>query len=339
VPAYTQVRDRFEIVAVADISPARRAAAHAALPNARIYDDHASLLLAEHGNIDFVDIATPPGEHARIARAALARGHHVFCEKPVATSPEDMRAMIVDARNAKRVLFPSHNYKHAPVIRGVRSVLDKGTIGRVRLATLQTFRTTHAKGTAEWRPDWRREKKYSGGGIVMDHGPHTFYLAFDWLGAYPHAVTAKTWTLGEFDTEDNFTCAMTFPNGIATASLTWTAGERKVIYTIHGERGAIRVEDDDIEVVTLGQPGVAGSKGESTRERLSSSWKDASHAQWFESLFMQFARAIETDDFVGKEVLDAVRCTELTAAAYASAADGSREQVFSTTTVRASQTL
>ena len=41
---------------------------------------------------------------------------------------------------------------------------------------------------------------------------------------------------------------MTFPSGTATAHLTWTAGVRKVIYTIHGERGAIRVEDDDVEV-------------------------------------------------------------------------------------------
>src|SRR5262245_51701677 len=93
LPAYLEARDRFEIVAVADVCPARCALARQALPEARVYKDLASLLLGEHGKIDFVDIATPPSEHARIARAALARGHHVFCEKPVAVTPEEMRAM------------------------------------------------------------------------------------------------------------------------------------------------------------------------------------------------------------------------------------------------------
>ena len=57
--------------------------------------------------------------------------------------------------------------------------------------TLQTFRNTHAKGVSEWRPNWRRERKYSGGGIAMDHGSHTFYLAFEWLKSYPTSISAR----------------------------------------------------------------------------------------------------------------------------------------------------
>ena len=63
---------------------------------------------------------------------------------------------------AKRVLYPCHNYKHAPVIRNVRKIIDSGAIGQVHLVTLQTFRNTHARGVPEWRPDWRREKRHSG---------------------------------------------------------------------------------------------------------------------------------------------------------------------------------
>jgi predicted dehydrogenase len=340
VPAYAEAKDRFDIVAVADVCPARRELAKNALPHARIYEDHASLLLGEHGRIDFVDITTPPSEHARIARAALARGLHVLCEKPVATSTEDMRAMIADAREAKRVLFPSHNYKHAPVIKAVRQILDTGAIGAVKLVTLQTFRNTHAKGVREWRPDWRREKRFSGGGIAMDHGAHTFYLAFDWLGSYPTAITAKMSTLGDFDTEDNFSCAITFPTGLATAELTWTAGVRKVIYTIHGEQGAIRVEDDDIELtrMTKGEAG-APATFETRREQISSDWKDASHVTWFGSLFAQFAQAIETNEYVGQEVENALRCIELITTAYASAAEGSRELALPAMRTRARRSM
>jgi predicted dehydrogenase len=330
VPAYAIAgAASFQIAAVADTCPARREKARAALPTARIYDDPVALLDAERGRLDFVDVATPPCDHARIVEAALSRSFHVLCEKPLATNVEEARSMIFRARRMRRVLFPCHNYKHAPVIKAVRRILDAAQIGRVRLVTLQTFRTTHAKGVDEWRRDWRRESRFSGGGIAMDHGTHTFYLAFDWLGAYPTTITAKMSTSGEFDTEDDFACSMTFPTGSATAHLTWNAGVRKVIYTIHGERGAVRVEDDDVELALLddGEPTRVEPAGtcDMKRERIASGWMDATHVDWFRSLFDHFAEAIRHHDFVGEETESSLRCVELISGAYASARNGSRE--------------
>src|SRR5206468_2645152 len=107
------------IVAVADGCPARLAKAKARDPSLRVYDSFQRLFEREKG-IDFVDIATPPSEHAAIALAAFERGLHVFCEKPLATSARSALAMVDGARRAKRVLYPSHNYKHAPVVKAVR---------------------------------------------------------------------------------------------------------------------------------------------------------------------------------------------------------------------------
>src|SRR5437660_9285336 len=78
-----------EIVAVADISKKRRAVARDHLPGIRVYEDHASLLAAERGKLDFVDIAVPPADHAAVAHAALDQGLHVLCEKPLATSIDE----------------------------------------------------------------------------------------------------------------------------------------------------------------------------------------------------------------------------------------------------------
>ena len=315
VPAYLAAPEAFQIVAVADICAARREKARQVLPNARIYADLKTLLQAESKQIDFVDIATPPCDHAAIAHAAFEHGLHVFCEKPVATSAADARSMLDHATAAKKVFFPSHNYKHAPVIKAIRNVLESGELGPIHLVTLDTFRTTHAKGVAEWQPDWRRSRKTSGGGIAMDHGSHTFYLAFDWLASQPTAITAKMSNLSNFDTEDNFNCTVTFPTGIAVCQLTWNSGFRKVIYTIHGANGAIKVEDDDIEIHRKGKP----------VEKMSaaSHWMDASHAEWFKALQAQFATQIETGVWVGPEARDAAMCVQLIETAYASArADG-----------------
>ena len=333
-------RDRgdVEIIAIADISADRRAVAASAWPQARLYPDHEALFAAEvgAGRLDFVDIATPPSDHAVVTHAALDAGLHVLCEKPLAASIEEARAMLRHATRAQRVIYPCHNYKHAPVIKAVRGVIEAGRIGKVHLVTLQTFRDTHAKGVTGWRTDWRRERRYSGGGIAMDHGSHTFYLAFEWLRAYPTAISARAVTMGPFDTEDDFSCSLRFPTGVASAHLSWNAGVRKVMYTVHGERGAIRVEDDDIEVaVRERKPAVqSGSAGSAEagatswrfeREAISSDWMDSSHVTWFNSLFDDFKGAIDRGEFVGREAEEAFLCVQLISTAYASAREGSKE--------------
>jgi predicted dehydrogenase len=335
VPAYlerTKVKGDIEIVAIADSCEARRDLARQAVRGARIYSDYESLLAGEAGQIDFIDIAVPPCFHAEIARAAFKQGLHVLCEKPLATSVEDARSMLSHAVAAKRVLFPCHTYKHAPVVKAVRQVIESGLIGKVRLLTLNTYRFTHARGVSQWRPDWRRERKYSGGGIAMDHGSHTFYLAFEWLGGYPTSISAQMSTLGNFDTEDNFACTMNFPNGVATAQLTWSAGVRKVLYAIHGDKGAITVVDDEIEVATAQVPtgpdaSPANTKWTFERQSISSNWMDASHVKWFNSLLDQFTTAIDVGDFAGNEARDSLMCVQLIQTAYESAEKQSCRQL------------
>jgi predicted dehydrogenase len=312
----------FEIVALADVCPERQLEARRQFPEARIYGSWEQLLQHERDNLDFVDITTPPYAHAEIANRALGCGLHVLCEKPIAASPEQALSMAEQAMRMKRVLFPCHNYRHAPVVKSVRALLEANAIGDVHLITLQTFRPTHARGVAEWRPDWRRERRYSGGGITMDHGSHTFYLAFEWMRSYPLSVTAKATTLGDFDTEDNLSCTLTFPTGIATAHLTWTAGARRVLYTLHGAKGTIIVDDDDVRL--LGDAANANDNQSSTIT-VPSHWMDASHKEWFNSLLDDFRAAIDSRSWVGKDTVDALTCMSTIHAAYGSASQGSRE--------------
>jgi len=335
--AYRQRRERaaaegrepdVEIVALADVCRERRELAARHFPGLRTYADFLELLDAEASNLDFVDIATPPAKHAAVARAALAKGLHVLCEKPLATTIADARDMLECAVAAKRVLYPCHNYKHAPVIRNVRKIIASGAIGQVHLVTLQTFRNTHARGVPEWRPDWRRERRHSGGGIAMDHGSHTFYLAFEWLRSYPTAISGRMSNMSSWDTEDDFSCSLKFPTGVASAHLSWQAGVRKVIYTIHGSHGAIRVEDDHIEVAKNGNGHVVGAAHvdwQFERQEIASDWMDSSHVTWFDSLFDGFRKAIVAGEWVGKEAEESFLCIQLIQTAYASAQQGSRE--------------
>lgn len=326
VPAF-QKRNDVEIVAVADICEARRELARQALPGARIYSTYQELLAAEK-NLDILDIASPPHVHAEIAIAALNQGIHVLCEKPLATGTEQARAMLSAAAKNKRVLFPCHNYKHAPVVKLIQEVIDSGRIGDVRSVTLQTFRNTHAKGVKEWRTDWRRDFATSGGGIGMDHGSHTFYLTFAWLKSLPIWLSAKALNLStEWDTEDNLTCTVEFPGKrYAHSYLSWTAGMRKVIYTIQGEKGGIVVNDDDAEI-SVGFPNTGSHAGSGDHKvekfTIESDWMDASHTKWFNSMFDKFLGCIEQGDFVNDEIRESYACVEIIEKSYRSSKENS----------------
>jgi len=320
-PAYLERQDT-EIVAVADICPARLEAALKLKPTLRTYATAEALLDAEK-DLDFIDISTPPVDHGPIAQMALARGLHVLCEKPLTATLEEARDLLLSAAKHRRVVFPCHNYKHAPVVKTVDDIIGSGEIGKVHGLTLNTYRNTHAKGVAEWKTDWRRDKKYSGGGIAMDHGSHTFYLTFNWLKSLPTAVTAKMVKISkEWDTEDNFSCVLTFPTGYANAHLTWTAGVRKVIYTIQGSHGAITIDDDDIQV---------SSPSGVRRFSIASHWGDASHVGWFNSMFDKFVACVRNGEYVNDELKEAYHCIQIIQRAYESSNQKSRELELDTT--------
>ncbi len=316
----------YRLVAVADVCAARRALARRLVPEAHVYAEHEVLLASEKGAIDVVDIATPPCDHGAIASSAIEHGLDVLCETPLTTSLESAKELLGHARRRERIVFPCHDSMFAPVAKSVRRVLDTGRIGDVRIVTLQAFRHTHARGVGEWRPDWRREYGVAGGGIAMDEGSASFFLAFDWMSAYPSAVSAMTSALGGGDTEDNVTCTMRFPGGrVASAYLSWTAGMNRVLCTIHGERGAVRVEGDEVEVVTrkIGRDGAV--LWETEAACVGSGWMDASHATWFRSVLDELADAIARRDVRNLRADDAFRCIEVIDASYRSARIGGRE--------------
>lgn len=333
VPAFLK-RNDVEVVAVADICAERRALAAKDLPKAKIYSTGEEMIAA--GGFDILDIATPPCDHPTLAIAGLKRGYHVLCEKPLAPTTKAAREMLAAAKANERVLFPCHNYKHAPVVKVIQEAIDSGRLGEITSVTLQTFRNTHAKGVKEWRTDWRRDFQTSGGGIGMDHGSHTFYLTFAWLKSLPVALSATSLNLdSRWDTEDNLTVTVEFPNKkYAHSMLSWTAGMRKVIYTVQGTKGGIVVNDDEAEI-SVGFPntGSHAGSGDHTVEKftIESDWMDASHTKWFNSMFDLFLESIAKKDYLNKEIRESYACIEVIEKSYRSAAQGGAKIPLETT--------
>lgn len=97
------------------------------------------------------------------------------------------------------------------------------------------------------------------------------------------------------------------------------------MYTLHGERGAIRVEDDDIEVACKRDDCSRSYRGKWEFERFTvqSDWMDSSHSTWFNSLFDEFRAAIAAGLYVSDDLRTARECIRLIQSAYQSAANQS----------------
>ena len=160
--AYQQCENA-EVVAVADIRP-EAAQSLAAAAGAASYADYGQMLAAE--KLDGVSILTPPGPHRAIAEAALAAGAHVLCEKPMAGTAADGRAMAEAARAADRLLLVAQCHRFHEPVRRARARIEAGDLG-----TLSTYRNRfgYLRGT----PD---EATRGRGGVLLDNGSHSSYL-------------------------------------------------------------------------------------------------------------------------------------------------------------------
>jgi len=316
LPGWLTRRD-VEIVAVAETNPERQAEVAARLPKARWYDSVDALLAGE--TLDFVDICTPPATHAGLIRSALRRGLHVLCEKPLVCRMDDLEELTRVAEEADRALFTVHNWHYAPTIRFVRDLLRKGTIGEVRHCGWEVLRTKPAITGDGRGGNWRLDPALAGGGILVDHGWHAFYILNSWMAQVPTRVSAKLETRRHtgYPLEDTATVQCEFARATGEVYLTWAADERRISAELLGSRGVIHVEDS---VVVLRE---SGPRGDERRWTFSTALSDGSHhPDWFGGVAGEFVAGVGEKALRWNNLTEASLCVELLAAAQESSRQG-----------------
>ncbi len=119
--------------------------------------------------IDLVDVVTPNFMHAPVAKAAIAAGKHVHCEKPIAGTLADAREMVQAARKAKVKTFVCYNYRRCPAVALAHLLVRRGRIGKIR--------HVRAFYLQDWASEsvplaWRFDKKLAGSGAHGDLNAH-----------------------------------------------------------------------------------------------------------------------------------------------------------------------
>jgi predicted dehydrogenase len=136
--------------------------------------------------VDAVVVCSENRNHARDALAALESGVHVLCEKPISTTVEGARAMILASMDTGRQLRIAFPVRYLPAIGQAREIVRSGGLGRI----LAVNGTNHGRIPGGWFLD----PELAGGGAVMDHTVHVADALRWMLGAEARSVYAEIGT-------------------------------------------------------------------------------------------------------------------------------------------------
>jgi myo-inositol 2-dehydrogenase/D-chiro-inositol 1-dehydrogenase len=129
-------------------------------------------MLEERRDLDAVVVLAPNFLHAEASVAALERGLHVFCEKPMATTMPDANRMIAAAARTGKVLQIGFQMRYSPLYRALAEVVRSGEIGPLQFISGSRFR-------GDWNPEsWKyngtnwRYLTHTAGSSLLEDGIH-----------------------------------------------------------------------------------------------------------------------------------------------------------------------
>ena len=163
---------------------------------------------------DVVFITSPTHLHARQALLAARAGAHVFVEKPLAHTREDVDDLLRVVAEKNLVTLGGCNFKFYPMVRKVKELVDDGAIGRIYSARIEA-----GQYLPYWRPTLDYRKNYGarramGGGVILDFIHELDYTR--WFFGPVREVVALANRVGplEIDTEDLAEILIWFQKGV-----------------------------------------------------------------------------------------------------------------------------
>jgi len=216
--------------------------------------------LLTRDDVQLVDVCSPGDTHAEIAIAALEAGRHVLCEKPLANTVDEARAMVAAAaRAASRGVrsMVGYSYRRVPAVALARRLVEQGRIGEIR--------HVRASYQQDWIVDpqfplvWRLQKDAAGSGALGDIGAHIVDMAQYLTGDLLTGVSALTETfvrerplpsgdgLGSVDVDDAALFLGRFAGGAVAsfeASRFATGRKNALRIELNGSRGSLAFDQE-----------------------------------------------------------------------------------------------
>ena len=164
-----------KLVACADIEYGR-AQSLASISGAQVFSDWRDLVC--DAQVDVVIVATLHDSLAEITLAAAQAGKHVLVEKPAARNAQELAPVAAAAAENGIKIHVGFNHRYHRSLRKAREIVDSGDLGE-----LMFMRARYGHGARlGYEKEWRSDPRLSGGGELIDQGPHLIDLSRWFLG-------------------------------------------------------------------------------------------------------------------------------------------------------------
>lgn len=201
--------DCFALSAVCDVNEAvaKKLSEKYSVP---YYTDYKEL--AADCDAEAVILNLPHWLHCEVTEFFLDKGFHVLVEKPMANTPEECKRMMLAQERSGKVLAVAHPQRFMSANRRIKEIVQSGELGKLTMIT--EFRSVNYFEPN--RPNWFKDKKLSGGGIVMNYGAHALDKILYITESKPKNIVSSVgnWKT-EHDIEGHAQIFMTLENGVS----------------------------------------------------------------------------------------------------------------------------
>lgn len=278
-PAHVEALRRSALSDVVAVADANRELADAFVERfgiARAYTDYNELM--DDPQIDVVHICAPNHLHFEIAKAALLKGKHVVCEKPLVTRVAEAEELVELAKKVRRVAAVSFNLRYYPLVQHARALVEKGALGK-----LYAYHGSYLQDWLLLETDysWRLSPTISGPSRAFaDIGSHWLDMAEFITGKKVSSLCADTATFlptrkksreavktfaasngdagydeVEIETEDYAAVLFRFEDGMRgslTVSQMAAGRKNRLTFEADGEKGALAWDSENPNELWLG---------------------------------------------------------------------------------------
>ena len=201
--------------------------------------------------IDIIDICTPNIFHFETAKAALAAGKHVYCEKPLCATAAQARELASLASKSGLICNVVFNNRHLVPIMRAAELVKEGRIGRILSFSAEYL---HNSCTDIERPaGWKQNSDICGGGVLFDLGSHVIDLIYFLCGEFESVIGMPQIAYGtragsdgtpwQTNADEAFymLCKLKCgAMGTITVSKLCNGANDDLSFSIYGERGSIK---------------------------------------------------------------------------------------------------
>jgi len=194
--------------------------------------------LLQVSDLDIVIVSTLHDSLAEITLAAIQADKHVLVEKPAARSADELESIIEAIGDSKVKVRVGFNHRYHRALLKAKDIVNSGGLGE-----LMFIRARYGHGArVGYDREWRADPKLSGGGELIDQGPHLIDLARWFLGDFPHVQGFAHTYYWDMPVDDNgFMLLKTEKNQVAFLHASCTEWKNLFSMEIYGKKGKLDI--------------------------------------------------------------------------------------------------